>query len=102
MGRPLQDEVHLRPAAAMEMLGLIPTVVQHPEEGARRRQVRRVPHRLIPKGWSLMNAMTMTLWDPAIFPNPGRFDPAQFEDQSAIPPFYFMPFGGGARFLPWE
>jgi cytochrome P450 len=49
-----------------------------------------------------MNAMTMTLWDPAIFPNPGRFDPAQFEDQSAIPPFYFMPFGGGARFLPWE
>lgn len=55
----------------------------------------------IPKGWQLMQATNMTQHDPAVFPDPGRFDPARFENQSSqLPPFTFVPFGGGARVCP--
>ena len=47
-----------------------------------------------------MYATNMTHWSPDIFPDPGRFDPARFEDPSAIPPYGFVPFGGGARICP--
>jgi cytochrome P450 len=47
-----------------------------------------------------MYATNMTHWSPAIFPDPGRFDPARFQDPSAIPPYGFVPFGGGARICP--
>ncbi|CAL4981502.1 unnamed protein product [Urochloa decumbens] len=87
-------------AAAMETLRLVPTAFS-----ILRKAVDDVEHGgyLIPKGWGVMNAMTMTHWDPAVFPDPGRFDPARFEEGSAstvIPPFTFVPFGGGARVCP--
>ncbi|KAL6647619.1 hypothetical protein ACP70R_015056 [Stipagrostis hirtigluma subsp. patula] len=57
---------------------------------------------LIPKGWQVMQATNVTQWDPAIFPDPGRFDPARFESPAAaaIPPYSFVPFGGGVRVCP--
>ncbi|CAO2143871.1 unnamed protein product [Urochloa humidicola] len=88
-------------AAAMETLRLVPTAFS-----ILRKAVVDAEHGgyLIPKGWSVMNAMTMTHWDPAVFPDPGRFDPARFKEGSAsaavIPPFTFVPFGGGARVCP--
>jgi cytochrome P450 len=53
---------------------------------------------LIPKGWQLLSAINMTQWDPAIFPDPGRFDPARFD--GPIPPYSFVAFGGGVRVCP--
>ncbi|CAN6381077.1 unnamed protein product [Urochloa humidicola] len=86
-------------AAAMETLRLVPTAFS-----VLRKAVEDVEHGgyVIPKGWSVMNAMTMTHWDPAVFPDPGRFDPVRFVDPAvaAIPPFTFVPFGGGARVCP--
>ncbi|CAN6371501.1 unnamed protein product [Urochloa humidicola] len=88
-------------AAATETLRLVPTSFS-----ILRKAVDDVEHGgyLIPKGWSIMNAMTMTHWDPAVFPEPSRFDPARFEEGSGsavvIPPFTFVPFGGGARVCP--
>ncbi|CAL4994033.1 unnamed protein product [Urochloa decumbens] len=88
-------------AAALETLRLVPTAFS-----ILRKAVDDVEHGgyVIPKGWSVMNAMTMTHWDAAVFPDPGRFDPARFEEASAaataIPPFTFVPFGGGARVCP--
>ncbi|WVZ94430.1 hypothetical protein U9M48_040323 [Paspalum notatum var. saurae] len=84
-------------AAAMETLRLVPPVfntarvmTQDVEFGGY----------LIPKGWQVIQATTMTQWDPAIFPEPGRFDPGRFEDPSAVPPYSFVAFGGGARICP--
>ncbi|TVU42050.1 hypothetical protein EJB05_08433, partial [Eragrostis curvula] len=54
----------------------------------------------IPKGWQVIQPMSMTHLDPAIFPEPGKFVPARFENPSAIPPFCFIPFGGGASVCP--
>ncbi|TVU25922.1 hypothetical protein EJB05_28443, partial [Eragrostis curvula] len=85
-------------AAALETLRLVPTSFS-----ILRKAVEDVEHGgyLIPKGWGVMNAMTMTHWDPDVFPDPGRFDPARFEAAAlAIPPFTFVPFGGGARACP--
>ncbi|WVZ53070.1 hypothetical protein U9M48_004058 [Paspalum notatum var. saurae] len=84
-------------AAAMETLRLVP-----PAFSMLRKALVDVEYGgyHIPKGWQLMYCINMTHWDPAIFPDPGRFDPARFEDPSAIPPFSFVPFGGGARFCP--
>ncbi|CAO2141391.1 unnamed protein product [Urochloa humidicola] len=86
-------------AVVLETLRLVPTSFS-----ILRKAVDDVEHGgyLIPKGWSVMNAMTMTHWDPAVFPDPGRFNPSRFEDGSAaaIPPFTFVPFGGGARVCP--
>ncbi|OEL26774.1 Cytochrome P450 716B1 [Dichanthelium oligosanthes] len=84
-------------AAAMETLRLVP-----PAFSMLRRALTDVEYGgyLIPKGWQVMYATNMTHWDLAIFPDPGRFDPARFEDPSAIPPYGFVPFGGGARICP--
>ncbi|RLM59055.1 hypothetical protein C2845_PM18G04470 [Panicum miliaceum] len=84
-------------AAAMETLRMVP-----PPFSMLRRALDDVEYGgyLIPKGWQVMYATNMTHWDPAIFPDPGRFDPARFEDPSAIPPYGFVPFGGGARICP--
>ncbi|KAF8719828.1 hypothetical protein HU200_024586 [Digitaria exilis] len=54
----------------------------------------------IPKGWQVIQPMSTTQWDAAIFPEPGRFVPERFEDTSATPPFCFIPFGGGPRVCP--
>uniref|UniRef100_R7W3M4 Cytochrome P450 716B1 n=1 Tax=Aegilops tauschii TaxID=37682 RepID=R7W3M4_AEGTA len=53
---------------------------------------------LIPKGWQVLGAMNMTQWDPAIFAEPSRFEPARFE--SPVPPYSFVAFGGGATVCP--
>ncbi|KAF8765704.1 hypothetical protein HU200_008205 [Digitaria exilis] len=54
----------------------------------------------IPKGWQLIQTMSTTQMDAAIFPEPGRFVPERFEDTSAMPPFCFIPFGGGPHVCP--
>jgi cytochrome P450 len=84
-------------AAALETLRMVPPVFT-----MMRKTVDDVEYGgyLIPKGWQVIHAANMTQWDPAIFPEPGRFDPARFENPSAVPPFAFVPFGGGARVCP--
>ncbi|TKW22978.1 hypothetical protein SEVIR_4G263300v4 [Setaria viridis] len=85
-------------AAAMETLRMVPPVFS-----MMRKTVADVEYGgyLIPKGWQVIHAANMTQWDPAIFPEPGRFEPARFESPAAaVPPFAFVPFGGGARVCP--
>ncbi|XP_066341055.1 cytochrome P450 716B1-like [Miscanthus floridulus] len=84
-------------AAAMETLRMVP-----PAFSMLRKALQDVEYGgyVIPKGWQVMYATNMTHWSPAIFPDPGRFDPARFEDPSAIPAYGFVPFGGGARICP--
>ena len=84
-------------AAAMETLRMVPPVFS-----MMRKTVADVEYGgyLIPEGWQVIHAANMTQWDPAIFPEPGRFDPARFEDPSAIPPYSFVPFGCGTRICP--
>ncbi|CAI0379887.1 unnamed protein product [Linum tenue] len=48
---------------------------------------------LIPKGWQ-------THMDQTIFPEPERFDPTRFENTTSVPPYCYIPFGGGARICP--
>ncbi|KAF5730559.1 cytochrome P450 716B1-like protein [Tripterygium wilfordii] len=38
---------------------------------------------------------SMTQMDEHIFPEPSKFDPGRFENQASIPPYSFIPFGGG-------
>ncbi|KAJ1267856.1 hypothetical protein BS78_07G090500 [Paspalum vaginatum] len=84
-------------AAAMETLRLVPPVFN-----TARKMTQDVEFGgyLIPKGWQVIQAMNMTQWDPAIFPEPGRFDPGRFENPTAVPPYSFVAFGGGARVCP--
>jgi cytochrome P450 len=42
----------------------------------------------------------MTHMDNSIFPEPSKFDPSRFENQSSIPPYSFIAFGGGPRICP--
>ena len=42
----------------------------------------------------------MTHMDENIFTEPTKFDPTRFENQASIPPYCFIPFGGGARVCP--
>jgi cytochrome P450 len=82
-------------SAAMETMRLVPPIF-----GNFKRAVEDVEFdgHLIPKGWQLLSAINMTQWDPAIFPDPGRFDPARFD--GPIPPYSFVAFGGGVRVCP--
>ncbi|KAF8656626.1 hypothetical protein HU200_060591 [Digitaria exilis] len=84
-------------AAAMETLRIVP-----PAFSMLRRTLADVEFGgyVIPKGWQVMYATNMTHWDQAIFPDPGRFDPARFDDPAALAPYSFVPFGGGARMCP--
>lgn len=54
----------------------------------------------IPKGWKILWVSTMTHMDENIFTEPTKFDPTRFENQASIPPYCFIPFGGGARVCP--
>ncbi|KAK9268959.1 hypothetical protein L1049_000725 [Liquidambar formosana] len=36
----------------------------------------------------------------SIFPEPSKFDPTRFENQVSVPPYCFIPFGGGPRTCP--
>ncbi|XP_052178433.1 cytochrome P450 716B1-like [Diospyros lotus] len=55
---------------------------------------------LIPKGWQIFWASSMTHMDANIFKEPSKFDPTRFENQSSIPPYCFVAFGGGPRICP--
>ncbi|TVU38845.1 hypothetical protein EJB05_12237, partial [Eragrostis curvula] len=50
---------------------------------------------LIPKGWQVFWASSVTHMDAGIFRDPDRFDPSRFEAQA--PPYSFVAFGGGPR-----
>ncbi|XP_057441236.1 taxadiene 5-alpha hydroxylase-like [Lotus japonicus] len=54
----------------------------------------------IPKGWQIFWVTALTHMDNSIFPEPSKFDPSRFENQASIPPYNFIPFGGGARICP--
>lgn len=54
----------------------------------------------IPKGWQIFWVTAMTHMDKSIFPEPSKFDPSRFENQASVPPYCFIPFGGGARICP--
>ncbi|KAI5590508.1 hypothetical protein POPTR_004G017800v4 [Populus trichocarpa] len=53
---------------------------------------------LIPKGWQVTWAASMTHMDESLFPDPTKFDPNHFDTK--IPPYSFVAFGGGARICP--
>ncbi|KAI4388357.1 hypothetical protein MLD38_000691 [Melastoma candidum] len=55
---------------------------------------------IIPKGWQVFWAANMTHMNESIFPEPSTFDPSRFEVQASIPPYSFIPFGGGPRICP--
>jgi cytochrome P450 len=87
-------------AAAMETLRMVPPTFANMRKAVADVEVGGY---VIPKGWQVITAATMTHLDPAIFPDPGRFEPARFEAaaaKSAPPPFSYVPFGGGARACP--
>lgn len=42
----------------------------------------------------------MTHMNEGIFPDPSKFDPSRFENQASMPPYSFIPFGGGPRICP--
>lgn len=48
----------------------------------------------IPKGWKVLWTAS-THYDEECFPEPHAFKPSRFEE--AIPPYVFVPFGGGSR-----
>ncbi|KAF5763453.1 putative abieta-7,13-dien-18-ol hydroxylase [Helianthus annuus] len=56
---------------------------------------------IIPKGWQVLIAMSMTHMDDSLFQNPTMFDPTRFEKHvPSPPPFSYVPFGGGPRMCP--
>ncbi|XP_038899676.1 taxadiene 5-alpha hydroxylase-like [Benincasa hispida] len=55
----------------------------------------------IPKGWQIFWAAPMTHLDETIFGEPQKFEPSRFDqNQTPIPPFCFIAFGGGPRICP--
>nr|ATG29985.1 CYP718B1 [Taxus chinensis] len=48
----------------------------------------------IPKGWKVLWTAS-THYDPNFFEEPQKFKPSRFQD--TIPPYVFVPFGGGVR-----
>ncbi|KAK2974796.1 hypothetical protein RJ640_005580, partial [Escallonia rubra] len=55
---------------------------------------------IIPKGWQVVWAFSMTHMDETIFPDPSKFDSKRFEQQVPAPPYSFVAFGGGQRICP--
>ncbi|EAZ04081.1 hypothetical protein OsI_26218 [Oryza sativa Indica Group] len=82
---------------AMETLRTIPPIF-----GSFRTATRDIEYQgyHIPKGWMVFTAQSVTHLDANIFPEPSNFDPARFENNSSIPPYCFVPFGGGPRMCP--
>ncbi|KAI3986662.1 hypothetical protein MKX01_014200 [Papaver californicum] len=83
---------------AMETLRMIPPVF-----GGFRKALKDVEYRgyLIPKGWQIFWAASLTHMDESIFQEPWKFDPTRFENQSStVPPYCFVAFGGGPRMCP--
>ncbi|KAM5585646.1 cytochrome P450 716B1 [Rosa sericea] len=84
-------------SVALETLRMIP-----PSFGSFRTAVKDIEfggfH--IPKGWQIFWACPMTHMDDRIFPEPSKFDPSRFNNQATVPPYCFVPFGGGPRICP--
>jgi cytochrome P450 len=53
----------------------------------------------IPKGARILYSIYLSHRHPKYWPNPDHFDPDRFtpEREKALPPFLYVPFGGGAR-----
>ncbi|KAG9146741.1 hypothetical protein Leryth_005068 [Lithospermum erythrorhizon] len=90
----LQGKIFL---VAMETLRYIPPVF-----GGFRTTLKDIEYSgyIIPKGWQVFWATTMTHMDDDIFEEPSKFNPAQFENQASIPPYCYIPFGAGPRICP--
>ncbi|TVU25757.1 hypothetical protein EJB05_28265, partial [Eragrostis curvula] len=54
----------------------------------------------IPKGWKVLMAQSVTHLEDQLFHEPRKFDPSRFENHASIPPYCFIPFGGGPRMCP--
>ncbi|KAI4306084.1 hypothetical protein L6164_029393 [Bauhinia variegata] len=82
---------------AMETLRMVPPIF-----GGFRKALKDIEYEgyLIPKGWQIFWVTAMTHMDTNIFPEPSKFDPMRFENQASIPPYCFIPFGGGPRICP--
>ncbi|WVZ66104.1 hypothetical protein U9M48_015378 [Paspalum notatum var. saurae] len=83
-------------SVALETLRLVPPVF-----GSFRRATQDLEFdgHLIPKGWQVFWAASLTHRDAAIFHEPDEFKPSRFENQSAAaaPPCSFLAFGAGPR-----
>ncbi|KAL6840732.1 hypothetical protein ACP4OV_029596 [Aristida adscensionis] len=81
---------------ALETLRVIPPIF-----GSFRRALEDIEFDgyVIPKGWQVFWASSVTHMDPAIFPDPGRFDPLRFGNPAgaAAAPYSFVAFGAGQR-----
>lgn len=51
----------------------------------------------IAKGWKVLWTTYGTHYNEEYFANPERFDPQRFEEGMTIPPYVYVPFGGGPR-----
>ncbi|EEF39399.1 cytochrome P450 716B1 [Ricinus communis] len=82
---------------ALETMRLFPPIF-----GGFRKTVKDIEYDgyLIPKGWQIFWVSCMTQMDDDIFQEPRRFDPARFENPSSVPPYCYVPFGGGPRICP--
>ncbi|OEL29913.1 Beta-amyrin 28-oxidase [Dichanthelium oligosanthes] len=83
--------------AAMETLRTVPPVF-----GSFRTATKDIEYQgyHIPKGWKVFAAQSITHLDSKFFNEPTKFDPSRFEKRSSIPPYSFLPFGGGSRMCP--
>ncbi|KAL0306383.1 UNVERIFIED_CONTAM: Beta-amyrin 28-monooxygenase [Sesamum radiatum] len=82
---------------AMETLRTVPPVF-----GGFRKTLEDIDYEgyIIPSGWQIFWVTSMTHLDDNIFPEPSKFDPARFENPASIPPYCYIPFGGGPRICP--
>uniref|UniRef100_A0A0E0I1G9 Cytochrome P450 n=1 Tax=Oryza nivara TaxID=4536 RepID=A0A0E0I1G9_ORYNI len=82
---------------AMETLRTVPAIF-----GSFRTAIKDIEYQgyHIPKGWQIFTDQIVTHLDTNFFDEPRKFDPARFHNQSSIPPYCFLPFGGGPRMCP--
>ncbi|KAK8664961.1 hypothetical protein V6N13_084729 [Hibiscus sabdariffa] len=54
----------------------------------------------VPKGWKIYWTVGTANKNPQYFPEPERFEPSRHGESNKLPPFTFVPFGGGPRMCP--